>query len=46
MWFLLYAANDFREYTLPTNGADMMVTVQLNGCSFGYAQSGTTAAAT
>lgn len=40
MWFLPYAPNDFREYTLPTNGADMMVTVQLNGCSFGYAQSG------
>jgi hypothetical protein len=41
MWFLPYAPNDVREYTLPINGADLMVTVQLNGCSFGHAQSGT-----
>jgi hypothetical protein len=39
MWFLPYQYADVRECTLPTNGADLMVTVQLNGCSFGWAQS-------
>ncbi|PPQ31627.1 hypothetical protein [Rhodopila globiformis] len=43
MWFLPYAANDVREFTLPVIGADLMVTVQLNGCTFGYAQSGANA---
>ncbi len=32
MWFLPYEYADVRESTLPTNGTDLMVTVQLNGC--------------